>query len=100
MTKKLDEVKTRLLTDPKVQAAYDELAPEYDVALPTNRIEALADAWAAIDGMLDNFRAGRGKPISKQPGGHYAGYIADAEAMIKRLEERGFTICRNGPPVS
>ena len=57
-----------------------------------DRVEALADAWASIDGKLDKFRAGKGLQIEDQPGGHFAGYIADAEAMIKRLESRGFTI--------
>lgn len=54
--------------------------------------EALADAWASIDGKLDDFRAGKGKPIDEQPGGRYDGYIADAEEMIRRLGRRGFKI--------
>ena len=35
--------------------------------------EALADAWASMNRKLDDFRAGKGKPIDEQPGGHYSG---------------------------
>lgn len=63
-----------------------------------DRVEALADAWACIDGKLDKFRAGKGLPIRDQPGGHFVGYLADAEALIKRLEARGFTIVETKTP--
>ena len=55
-------------------------------------VEALADAWASIDGTLEKFRAGKGLALQDQPGGYYDAYIADAEAMVERLEARGFTI--------
>ena len=32
MTRKLKDVKARLLANPRVRAAYDEMAPEYDAA--------------------------------------------------------------------
>jgi hypothetical protein len=32
MSMKLDELKAKLLADPKVRKAYDELTPEYEVA--------------------------------------------------------------------
>lgn len=54
-------------------------------------IEALADAWASIDGKVEDFRAGKGKDIEAH-GGHYAGYLADAEELMNRLLKRGFTI--------
>jgi hypothetical protein len=57
-----------------------------------DRVEALAEAWASMDGNLDKFRAGKGLSVADQPGGHFSGYIADAEAMIERLEARGFTV--------
>lgn len=57
-----------------------------------DRVEALADAWASMDGKLDEFRAGKGMNVREQPGGHYSGYITDAESLIKRLEARGFTV--------
>jgi hypothetical protein len=54
--------------------------------------EALADAWASIDGKLDKFRAGKDLHIEEQPGGHYEGYMADAEELARRLKKRGFVI--------
>lgn len=55
-------------------------------------IEALADAWASIDGNLDDFRAGKTAPSIEDFGGHYAGYIEDAKELAKRLQARGFWI--------
>ena len=57
-----------------------------------NATEALADAWASIDGKLDDFRAGKGLSILDQPGGRYAGYIEDATSLIERLRKRGYVI--------
>lgn len=58
-----------------------------------NKQEALAESWASIDGKLDEFRAGKGQP-EEAHGGHYGGYMAEAEEMIKRLEKRGFAVIR------
>lgn len=55
-------------------------------------IEAVASAWASIDGKLDQFYAGKGKPLEQEPGGHYSGYMAEAEEMLKRLLKRGFIL--------
>ena len=66
--------------------------------IPRDAEEALADAWASIDGKLDKFRAGRGLPITEQPGGHYCGYLEDAHSMIERLERRGFIITKKDAP--
>ena len=63
-------------------------------------IEALADAWASIDGHLDDFRKGKGKPWEDQPGGRYDGYMADAESMLERLLTRGFIVMPTGAAVS
>ena len=58
-----------------------------------DRIEALADAWASIDGKLEKFRAGKGAAdIRDEPGGHWSGYMEEAREMIQRLEKRGFTV--------
>ncbi len=64
--------------------------PRFDSAT-----EALADAWASIDGKLQKFRAGKGvHDIMEEPGGYFSGYMADAEAMIERLERRGYVVGR------
>lgn len=65
---------------------------KFDAAM----IEALASAWASIDGKLDKFYAGKGQPFEDQPGGHYDGYIAEAEEIASRLLKRGFIISPSG----
>lgn len=58
-----------------------------------NSTEALAEAWASMDGKLDEFRAGKKAPNTHtEPGGHYSVYMADATELMKRLESRGFVI--------
>lgn len=59
-----------------------------------DHIEALAEAWASIDGKLEKFRACKdamGKD-EVEAGGYYSGYMCEAEEMIRRLEKRGFTV--------
>lgn len=56
--------------------------------------EALAESWASIDGKMEAFRDGKGLPTRQQPGGHYSGYMAEAQEMIARLRKRGFTLIR------
>lgn len=61
-------------------------------------IEALADAWASIDGKVEKFRAGKGAAsIEDEPGGYYSGYMSDAEELAMRLLKRGFIITPQGP---
>jgi len=55
-------------------------------------IEALADAWASVDGKVDDFRAGKTAPSIEDFGGRYAGYMADASELMARLERRGYVI--------
>lgn len=55
-------------------------------------VEALAEAWASIDGKLPAFRAGRNISVFEDKTGHYAGYIADAEELIQRLRGRGYEV--------
>jgi hypothetical protein len=52
-------------------------------------IEALAEAWASLDGKLDEFLAGRGGEDTE---GDYHGYLSDAAELAKRLERRGYLI--------
>ena len=57
-----------------------------------NPVEALADAWASIDGKLDKFRRGKAAKRIESYGGHYAGYMAEAEEMQRRLLARGWRL--------
>jgi hypothetical protein len=59
----------------------------------TDRIEALAEAWASIDGKLDKFRACKADPdLDMNKDGYFSGYMEEAEEMIRCLERRGFTV--------
>jgi hypothetical protein len=64
--------------------------------------EAVAEAWASIDGKLDAFTFERDNPKSPEAeiGGHYEGYMAEAREMIRRLEARGYTVraLQDAPP--
>ena len=53
--------------------------------------EAVADAWASIDGKTDAFRKGRD---GDDEYGAYQGYMSDASELIRRLEDRGFMVVR------
>ena len=48
---------------------------------------ALADAWASIDGKMEQFRKGGDRRDS---------YVADATALRKRLRARGYKIVPTG----
>ncbi len=54
--------------------------------------EAIADAWASIDGRQTAFRRGRTAKSSMAFGGHYAGYMAEAAELRRRLLRRGYKI--------
>lgn len=59
------------------------------------RVNALAEAWASIDGKLDYYRRERDEEVDLLDPtctGHFAGYEAEAQEMIRRLEARGFTV--------
>lgn len=61
-------------------------------------IEAVADAWASIDGKVELFRSGKNaKSIEDEPGGHYSGYMAEAAELIARLRKRGFEVVAHQP---
>lgn len=61
--------------------------------------EALAEAWASIDGKLDAFCRERARskvaPLDREEEGytgHYEGYMTEAEELIARLRVRGYVI--------
>ena len=51
-------------------------------------IEALAEAWASLDGKLDEFHAGR---ASEDTEGDYYGYLSDAAELATRSCAPGAT---------
>ncbi len=57
-----------------------------------DRIEALAESLASIEGRLDSFRACKADPVREETEGRYGGYMHEAEEMMRRLERRGFTV--------
>ncbi len=60
--------------------------------------EALADAWASIDGKLDQFRADKANPDADPMAGWYEGRMEDAKELRRRLRARGFLITKQRPP--
>lgn len=55
-------------------------------------IEALAEAWASIDGKLFAFKADKDLLLQDDGDGSYEGYMAEAKEMTNRLAVRGFKI--------
>lgn len=55
-------------------------------------VEAVAEAWASIDGRLDLFQCCKADAELEEVEGRYGGYMADAVALISRIEARGFVI--------
>lgn len=51
--------------------------------------EAVAEAWASIDGKLDEFKGGRCGFDEK---GHYEGYLSEASELLARVEKRGWKL--------
>lgn len=52
-----------------------------------------------MDGKAEKFRICKADREAEMKMGHYRGYLADAEGMIERLEDRGYTIVAK-PPAS
>jgi hypothetical protein len=59
---------------------------------PDAATEALAEAWASIDGKLEQFRQCRDDGFAEEADGYYVGYLSDAEELRRRLEARGYVI--------
>lgn len=57
-------------------------------------VDALAEAWASIDGHLEAYRRERdGNVVNPSENeGRYEGYQAEATEMIIRLRKRGFDV--------
>lgn len=90
----LASISSRLDDTPNVRGAvaFGRAAVAHQCLYP---VDALADAWASIDGKLDEYRAGRNAAsIVDEPGGHFSGYQGEAVEMIRRLEARGYTIVK------
>ena len=47
-------------------------------------VEAVARAWASMNGELRLFDAGKGLDEEDQPGSHYIGYMCEAEELLER----------------
>lgn len=54
--------------------------------------EAVAEAWASIDGKLTAYQRCRNDPAVEAEMGHYEGYLADAEELISRIKHRGYKL--------
>ena len=67
--------------------------PKFDSAT-----EALAEAWASIDGRLDQFRADKANPDADPMAGWYEGRMADAGELRRLLRARGFLITKQRAP--
>ena len=59
---------------------------------PATALQALADAWASIDGKAAEFRAGRADNSDR-----YQGYMEDAATMMERLRRRGYSLSKTIP---
>lgn len=57
-------------------------------------VDALAEAWASIDGHLEAYRRERDGNVfnPSENEGRYDGYQAEATEMINRLRKRGFDV--------
>jgi len=70
MAKKLSDVKARLLANPDVRAAYDEMAPEYEIARAVVKAriaagltqEQLAQRMGTTQPVVARLESGRTKP--------------------------------------
>lgn len=69
-----------------------------DVAKASPEVEAVAESWASMDGRGEDFYQGKFFPNSDRArqGGHYEGYIADAEELLARVRVRGFVLVPKG----
>lgn len=47
-------------------------------------VKDLARAWASIDGHIDDFDNGAKAGSIEAFGGHYAGYVVEAEEQLRR----------------
>ena len=82
----------------------EEQAPPAPERTPgQSAIEAVAEAWASIDGRLEQFRAEREMAPDdprRQKSGRYDGYMVEAEELLKRIRARAYILVPAGelPP--
>ena len=61
--------------------------------IDSRAIDALAEAWASMDGKLEAYLADKALPPGQDSETeYYQGYQCDAEEFIRRLRKRGFDI--------
>src|SRR5947207_3046764 len=97
--KTLDQIIDKL--PPAQRAKIAERARELigqEVALQdefhTSMIEALAEAWASIDGKTERFHKGR---CGEDEDGTFEGYCTEARELVRRLAQRGYFIVKAPP---
>jgi phosphoserine phosphatase len=76
------------------------LFPQGHGVLKMNAAEALAEAWASIDGKAEQFKSCKADSEAEDLMGFYEGYLADAQEMIKRLQDRGYKVVPASSPFS
>lgn len=57
-----------------------------------DEVDAVAEAWASIDGKLDLYNKCIEDAMKEEELGYWGGYLADAAEMVRRLKSRGFKI--------
>lgn len=65
-----------------------------EIDFHSHSVEMLAEAWASMDGLIRQFRYerdGKRHPDAEYTG-TYEGYIAEAEEMVRRLNNRGIAL--------
>jgi hypothetical protein len=58
-------------------------------------IDAVAEAWASIDGKLELYQKDEASRLLDKKGvplGYFEGYRADARALIERIKYRGYNL--------
>ena len=58
------------------------------------RAEALAEAWASIEGKGEKYLACKADRNLDETQGYYSGFVCEARELIRRLERRGYTVVR------
>jgi hypothetical protein len=56
------------------------------------RAEAVAEAWASVNGRAEIFAECRADAALDEERGYYSGYVAEARELIRAIEARGYTV--------
>lgn len=93
-----DEEETQSVHD-QIKAQVEALDNGTAVIKPfkaiTPEVEAVAEAWASIDGKRAQFEIERDMHLTDERcTGTYAGYMAEAYELIERINARGFDVVR------